>query len=68
MCKGTGRNGRRKNIGTDTVNKAMAGTIIKAAEGMVTETVTDTKKGVKWIIDWDLMFDQKIYFSLYQVA
>ena len=35
------------------------------AEGMVTKTVVDTKSGVKWIMDWDLMSDSKVYFSLY---
>ena len=81
MCKGTGRNGRRKDIGTGTVIRAVVGTgikvpedmvikttegmVIRTAENVVTETVVDTKNGIKWMMDWDLMSDSKVYFSLY---
>ena len=75
-CKETGRNGRRKNIGTDTVIMIAEGMGIviaedeenKTAGGMVIKTVGDTKNGIKWMMDWDLMSDSKVYFSLYQVA
>ena len=41
-CKGTGRNGRRKNIGTGTLIKAVVGTGIKAMEDMVIRSVMGT--------------------------
>ena len=41
-CKETGRNGRRKNIGTGTVIKAVVGTGIKAMEDMVIRSVVGT--------------------------
>jgi hypothetical protein len=39
--KGTGRNGREKNIGTGEVRKAAVDTVIKAAWGMEIGTVED---------------------------
>jgi len=62
MCKETGRNGRRRNIGTGEVRKAAVGTGIKAVEAMVIRTaesvltgiVADTKNSVKRMMDWDL--------------
>ena len=51
-CKGTGRNGKRKDIGTREVIVTAAGTVIKAEGAMVTMTVVDTNNGIKWMTDW----------------
>jgi hypothetical protein len=40
-CKGTGRNGRRKNIGTGEVSKAAEGKATMTAGGVVITTAKD---------------------------
>ena len=58
-CKGTGRNGRRKNIGPGTAIMIAEGMVIKAAESVV-----DTKNGVRRMMAWDLLTGAQLQMQL----
>ena len=49
----------------DEANKTAGGMLSMIAQSVRTRTMADTKTVIKWMMDWDLMSDSKVYFSLY---